>query len=373
MTCDKAIRLVEKLADGEANPSERTEAEAHLEGCENCRAHYQFVRALESASEQIALPEPPDAYWQRFPSKVLARIEREEQSGFWQKLRNAFGPSTLRLGALAATVTFVVAVGVTVYREDSRQLEPDMPAASEGLARRQEVASPERRAAEEKAEAASDIGPREPDPSPAQLGAASPSVRDDARARKESDALRRSPAESPSASPDDAAQLNDLLQVDRADEPAPEPPAGRSNRPARSFAQPPAETSLAEQSELEESVSEDSARQQAAPKAREVEAQQAQELQSSGVQARGATRAVLASASDQCAEWRRFLAEHDGDTEQTREARYQVALCSLRRVEIESSDETRQEALRDGDAFLAVENDTERANELRRRLEPLRQ
>lgn len=137
MTCDKAILLVEKLADGEARSSERREAESHLESCAECRAHYDFVVALESASEEIDWAEPPEAYWQHFPSKVLARLEREQPAEgrrFWRKL---LAPPVLRFGAVAATLTVVVVVGFSVLRDDRLRPEPEMAQAPASMGKRQ--------------------------------------------------------------------------------------------------------------------------------------------------------------------------------------------------------------------------------------------
>lgn len=316
MNCDKALRLVERLADGEANATERAEAEGHLEGCDECRAHYEFVRAVHSASENIELPEPPEAYWQQFPSKVSARIEREERGergGYWPSL---FAPSLFRLGALAATVTIVVAVGVSVYRDDPRQLDPQMPATTETFEREQDTARLREEAADEKFDGVEETAPQE------------------------------------SGAPAAAAPAPDVVAESAADAPAPAPEP--------------------EQIDLAASAPEASARRQAASKAPEARPGR-DAVRASRVEA-GEASAVLASASDQCAEWRRYLAENDNDDEsdETREARYQVALCSLQSHETEPSDDTRMEALREGDAFLALEGDTRRAQEIRQRLEPLR-
>ena len=73
MNCEEAIRLVEKLADGEASEHEKSQAESHLGRCADCRSHYDFVLALSEASANAPSPEPPSSYWELLPSKVLSR------------------------------------------------------------------------------------------------------------------------------------------------------------------------------------------------------------------------------------------------------------------------------------------------------------
>ena len=77
MHCEQMLPLIEKLADGEAAPSEKARAEAHMEACESCRAHFHFLEALPEAARKAPLPEPPEMYWEVLPRKVMARIEEE--------------------------------------------------------------------------------------------------------------------------------------------------------------------------------------------------------------------------------------------------------------------------------------------------------
>jgi hypothetical protein len=110
MHCDELLPLVEKLADGECMESERARAEAHLAECESCREHFGFVQALSEAGRKVPLPEPPGAYWDVLPRKVMARIEKEQStqsSGGW--FLQIFAAPRLRwLGAIAAGVIAVV-------------------------------------------------------------------------------------------------------------------------------------------------------------------------------------------------------------------------------------------------------------------------
>lgn len=338
MTCDQAMRLAEKLADGEAKPSERREAESHLESCAECRAHYDFVVALASASENVEWPEPPEAYWQHFPSKVLARLEREppaEGQRLWQRL---FAPPVLRFGAVAATLTVVVAVGFSVLRDEPLQPEPAQVPASVGKPPAEEIAgsvAPER--APEKSgriEPAS----RAPEPAPALLKAL-PEKEEGQLGGLEYSADVANPANP--AKPAGVAGVAAEQSV--RDSPAAAPPRRRENRALRALAEAPAETVVA----TEEATNAELARKEAPVRARS---------------------AVMSP----CAEWRDYLARNGDEGSESLEARYQVALCSLERYTRDPSDEARATAERDAEAFLAMESDGDRADEVRERAEQLR-
>ena len=68
---------------------------------------------------------------------MLARLEREqpvEGRRFWRKL---LAPPVLRFGAVAATLTVVVAVGFSVLRDDRLRPEPEMAQAPASMGKRQ--------------------------------------------------------------------------------------------------------------------------------------------------------------------------------------------------------------------------------------------
>lgn len=127
MRCHEALPLIEKLADREATAAEKRQAETHLEGCNDCQAHYRFLTALPRAARSSALPEPPGMYWEVLPGKVMERIERERQATANQSWVSwVFRPSRLRwVGAVAAAVVAVV-VGLEVshLRDAERSAAP---------------------------------------------------------------------------------------------------------------------------------------------------------------------------------------------------------------------------------------------------------
>lgn len=365
MTCEKALSLVEKLADGEATPNERAEAEAHIDSCGDCRSHYQFVRALESASEAIDWHEPPEAYWQHLPSKVLARLEREpERKGFWQKL---FAPAVLRFGAVAATLTVAVAIGFTVLRDDPAQLEPQLsqsPASGKRQDDGKSVIAEESLAEPERALPAQP----EPEPQPGLAGRPSPSV---GVASTPNEPVRRQRLEPPpdvqtrpalraAQAPAEAvpADLEDEIEeVEPAWEA--ENPAGLEGGVAAPVADAPA--ALARDNRLR------SFAESAEVAGESRRAQEADELV--GDPGAPAEKRSRETSVDTCAGWRRYLEQNAGS--ESVEARYQVAVCSLDELEADPSDEARERASEDADAFLRLESEGERAEEIRARSERL--
>ena len=103
------------------NRAERTEAESHLESCEDCRSHYQFVRALESASESHRLAGAARSVLAALPSKVLARLERDRARPelLAEPLcrRRCFASAPWRQRSPSSS-----AVGFSVLRDDQLQL-----------------------------------------------------------------------------------------------------------------------------------------------------------------------------------------------------------------------------------------------------------
>ena len=127
MRCEQMLPLIEKLADGEAAPSEKARAEAHMEACDSCRAHFRFLAALPEAARKAPLPQPPEMYWEVLPRKVMARIDKKHSPksspgrlAAWSGLR--------WLGAVAAAViAVVVGLEVSTLRRAEAQAGRDSP------------------------------------------------------------------------------------------------------------------------------------------------------------------------------------------------------------------------------------------------------
>lgn len=132
MRCDDFLPMIEKLVDGECSAVEEQRAEGHLETCDACRAHYEFLKALPEAARKTPLPEPPGAFWDALPSKVMRRIDQEQSS---KKSLGWFpawlAPSQLRwLAVVAAGLVVVVLSYEVMMVQESKAPVLELPASS---------------------------------------------------------------------------------------------------------------------------------------------------------------------------------------------------------------------------------------------------
>jgi hypothetical protein len=395
MHCEQMLPLIEKLADGEAAASEKAQAEAHMEACESCRAHFRFLEALPEAARKAPLPEPPGMYWEVLPRKVMARIE-QERSPKSSPGRLAGWAGLRWLGAVAAAV-----IAIVVGMEVSTLRQTEAPAALDSAGLEGKAKTPEPVPLSEVVE---------PERQP--LGASVPA---------------------------DPGVENEIRRLaDAVPEPAfeEEPVAGKEDRPAvlaRSRGQPSAsvasvageadeavEATLASQrvevvrptDRLEQVESPSDLRDDediaagilpAAPAPAEVPATQeevsadppARERRADVVEKRakdnylavaepsGARRSTaLKTLSVQqksetelqaeCQSFRKMLAENP-ESEQAVDTRYQLARCSVRLFERRPTDENRRQAVQDMRAFLGASSEGERADEILRKLQSIQQ
>lgn len=320
--CTEARSLVEKLSDGEATAAERRAAESHLEECSSCRSHLEFLASLSREARSMSFPEPPESYWEHLPRRVLDRIDSESGrlSGFFRIL---FAPSMLRWGALGATLLVVMAVGVSVLREDSLTPAPAAPAA------------PPPGPAAEAPKAQSQVAPAAR--VAAEPGASPPMARDEA-------APQRTKLES-NAGSGEGERL-----------------ASEAASPAAASADPAQSPSVLQEKEV--------TRAQDVP---ELRKENVRALESAYRQRAVAAPAALSRdvALLDCDELRRAVASM-GDGPDGKDARYRLALCSLERHEREPTDELRKLAIEDAEAFLAGESEGPRAEEIRGKLDRIR-
>lgn len=310
--CARALSLVEKLSDGEATAAEKRAAESHLEHCSSCRSHLEFLVSLSREARSMFFPEPPESYWEHLPRRVLDRIESETRQssggGFWSRL---LAPSMLRWGALGATLMVLVTVGVAFLREESGTLTPPPPLVT----------------------------------------SATPS---ESRAEPQEAAERTAP---PPMARDEAAPAPARLGSD-ADAGEGAPPVAEAVSPAA-----PAESARGlEETEVTQAQDRSERRKE-----------NVQSLTSANRPRAAAAPAALsrAVALEACDDLRRAVAAM-GDGPDRNDVRYRLASCSLERHEREASEELLQVAIEDAEAFLAVEGQGPRADEIRARLERVR-
>lgn len=340
MDCARATLLIEKLVDGEASPAEMGETEDHIERCASCREHFTFLTAVANHSRASEPPGPPESYWEHLPRKILQRIDSKRahsERGFWQRI---FAPSALRWGALGATVAVVMAVGVSVLREDS-------------LSVASEAARPESVSSEPVAEsvpAASVAEPEPPELRPRTVSPAEQPARPAAKAEIPAPPVARA-VEGPTDEAAESFRSRDYV-ADAAEKhtevAAPSAPTAPAEGLESAFADV-AGNARVEQRQTRENASQLESRNEPAPAG----------------EAAGFSRA---STVDECEKWRKLLASESLEDRDVVDVRYELARCSIRSLPADASDERRAGALADAEAFLALEGDGTRAEEIRQAL-----
>ncbi|MGH9322812.1 MAG: zf-HC2 domain-containing protein [Vicinamibacteria bacterium] len=330
--CAEAAALVEKLADGEASGAEKREAEAHLEKCSSCRDHLEFLTALGASARELPLARPPDAYWEQLPRKILDRIGAEgPRPGFGQlgQLRKLWqavlAPGALRWQALGAAILLLATVGVAVLRQNA--LDPRMP--------QEEVAS------------------EPPPPAPSAPLPEVPSRAPEAESFEPPMARDEQPSEEPAQPTSERPYPGQVTEKAETEEPASAAPAP----PVEAFE---AVDDRAEPRSVEEfRVSEDRAR---------VARRDVEERASA---AANAAALSAESVRKDCGLLRSALSA-EGDDARNPDARYELAVCSLREYENDPRVGTLDVAVADSEAFLAVESEGPRADEIREKLTRIR-
>lgn len=105
MDCERALRLMQKEASGQAAPDELEWLHAHLDGCEECEKLYEIYRDLDGAVASLA-EEPPE----RLAEGVMYRIAPEYVEKRRGKRRRVF-PFAGTAAAAAAAVLLLIGHG----------------------------------------------------------------------------------------------------------------------------------------------------------------------------------------------------------------------------------------------------------------------
>ena len=429
MPCKDYLPLVEKLADGEATPAEKREAEAHLKTCDDCREHFRFLEALPGAARQMSLGEPPEIYWDALPGKIMTRIaqleEREKRSPR-RKLFDLFSPSGLRWAGVLAAAVVAAVVGLRILAvpftgqptsqdalqrpsaapvgESAESGKADEPVVGDRLRLEERPlgeAIPERSFPEPQEGQVSGVERRAAASEPARPVAAAPSAatevppgpagaeeRDTTRAEQFADdgneALQKNRAAGEPVTRDETEpheqeretasreggrfEANARPQEARDQPSAPATPSPSGMRALRTRPDEPGQEAAGALAEI------------SAPAAStgSAEEQYRTLLERYPVGSAVSADAVEDTTTSnegapndkarECADWRRFVDDHGG-SEQEASARYRLALCSIALHDLQPSDDNRRQAVTDGQAFLALESIGDRADAIRRRLE----
>jgi len=371
MHCEDLLSLIEKLADGEATAAEKERAEAHLEQCDSCREHFEFLVALPEAARLTPLPEPPGAYWEVLPRKVMARIEEEcaaKPSGAWAF--RILKTGNLRwLGALAAgAIAVVFGLQVLMLRQES---------ASPVLKEAPKLTAPPRGDVGQQAEDSREV---ETEPLPIRRESESSKVEEGAPQNKE-------------AVPEPAAPSRAVAATaagERVEPPAerPEPKLAAAGRGREAFAEErkqesqPAVPGEAQQPVRSAAIVADersqSARLQiaAADRGDSLEAYRLLDrLYVGRSTVSGLDKEDAASAASdlegECSAWRGFLARFP-KSDQAIDARYRLAVCSISLYDLRQTEEDRRQAIEDATSFIEASPGGERVEEVRRDLARIR-
>lgn len=111
-TCQELDRLLHPYLDGEFQPEERVEVEAHLAGCASCQQRVEAEQQLRLALRRAARH---SVQTMRAPASLRAGI----QVGLKQEQRRAQYGMWLRAGAMALVVV-TVGTGWVAYQDEQR-------------------------------------------------------------------------------------------------------------------------------------------------------------------------------------------------------------------------------------------------------------
>jgi len=117
MICKDFERLIHLFLDQELDEQKREELEKHLAECQKCREKFETLKLVEEKAKGIKIPEPEEAYWERFSQRVRQRIISRQKQPFGAKLRGfltnifVFPPTRLKVAAVVASLILVIIVG----------------------------------------------------------------------------------------------------------------------------------------------------------------------------------------------------------------------------------------------------------------------
>jgi hypothetical protein len=98
------------IAEG-AQPEEST---PHLAGCAQCREQVSDLRAMLSAAQEVAVPEPSPLFWDHLSARVSEAVTAEGEPGLLRPPRTLVDRVTSVLSARAFQAAAVVAAGLLI-------------------------------------------------------------------------------------------------------------------------------------------------------------------------------------------------------------------------------------------------------------------
>ncbi|MGQ9801403.1 MAG: anti-sigma factor family protein [Candidatus Saccharicenans sp.] len=74
MRCHQAQRLINELLDGELREKDRSQLQAHLDSCRDCRELYEDLKAIKDTVVPADEMEPSKEVWEKLKSRLQAEV-----------------------------------------------------------------------------------------------------------------------------------------------------------------------------------------------------------------------------------------------------------------------------------------------------------
>ena len=120
MLCEQVFDLISGHLDGQNTPEEEAALQAHLSGCEACRATLETMAALEDGTRALEA-QPPEALQERIMKNIRKEAAKKKRSRW-------LGPGTA-IGAVAAVLALLLGAGIVKLPQRQAADSIDAPAA----------------------------------------------------------------------------------------------------------------------------------------------------------------------------------------------------------------------------------------------------
>jgi anti-sigma factor RsiW len=126
MNCRRVEALLETFADGELDPSQTLDVEAHVEQCESCTEQLLLLDSIKASTERAVRGDVQvsDVFMARVQAAMLAEEQRQKE----QTPRSRFGAFRHVLPALGMAAGVALWLGMQQRGADAPDAAPDGPA-----------------------------------------------------------------------------------------------------------------------------------------------------------------------------------------------------------------------------------------------------
>ncbi len=104
MKCNRALRLISSVIDGNASANQQRLLNFHLMGCSSCRKAYTMSRDISRLTRELPAPSPP-ATLETDVMRMISRETAEVPTG-----KRHFRASLLAIPAAAALIVLAVSI-----------------------------------------------------------------------------------------------------------------------------------------------------------------------------------------------------------------------------------------------------------------------